>query len=269
MAESFPSDLTAISDDLEAEEKELDQVLCDLEEADWDLDTPADGWTIRDQVGHMAFSEDMATLAIVDPTAFQADLGRGIEFIDPHESAARAEARAMPTADLLDWWRASRSVTIAAVRGLGADAVIPWEGPSMKPRSFLTARLMETFAHGQDIRDAVGVPAADTARLRHVAFLGVITRLFSYRVRGLEPPTDDVRVVLASPEGGVLSWGPAESNDSVTGAVLDFCLVVSQRRHYRDTRLDVQGQQATQWMQIAQAFAGRPTMGPPPGTFPI
>jgi uncharacterized protein (TIGR03084 family) len=264
----MPAELDPICTDLAAEEEELDGVLGTLEENEWDLDTPADGWTIRDQVGHMAFSEDMATLAIVDPETFQADLGRGIEYIEPHESAARAKGRNMAVPELLDWWRRSRSGTIKAVRALEPDTRIPWEGPSMKPRTFLTARLMETFAHGQDVRDALAIPAPNTARLRHVAVLGVITRRYSYLVRGLEPPDAEPRVDLTIPGGEILSRGPADADDAVSGQVLDFCLVVTQRRHFRDTRLTVRGAGAWEWLRIAQAFAGRPTLGPPPGRFP-
>ena len=32
----------------------------------------------------------------------------------------------------------------------------PWYGPSMSARSFVTARLMETWAHGMDVADALG-----------------------------------------------------------------------------------------------------------------
>ena len=128
------TELDAICADLTVEAQELDGVLVALEEGDWDRDTPAAGWSIRDQVGHLAFSEDMATLAIVDPETFQADLGRGIDYIEPHESAARAQGRSMPARELLAWWRRSRSGTIEAVRALEPDTRIPWEGPSMKPR---------------------------------------------------------------------------------------------------------------------------------------
>jgi uncharacterized protein (TIGR03084 family) len=260
--------LEVICSDLAAEEEDLDRVLTSLGEDDWDLDTPAAGWTIRDQVGHLAFSEDMATLAIVDPESYQADLGRGIQFIEPHEQAARAQGHAMATHELLGWWRRSRAGTIDAVRALDPDTRIPWEGPSMKPRTFLTARLMETFAHGQDVRDALAIPAPNTPRLRHVALLGVITRRFSYQVRGLEPPEAEPRIVLAVPSGETLLWGPSDAIDLVAGEALDFSLVVTQRRHFRDTRLEVHGPGAEEWLAIAQAFAGWPTVGPPPGSFP-
>ncbi len=107
----------------------------------------------------------------------------------------------------------------------------------MSMRSFLTARLMETWAHGQDVVDAVGGARGATDRLRHVAQLGVITRAWTYRNRGLDVPEGDVRVVLTSPSGAEWSWGSEASDDSVSGPAEDFCLVVTQRRHVDDTRL--------------------------------
>ena len=134
----------------------------------------------------------------------------------------------------------------------------------MKPRTFLTARLMETFAHGQDVRDALGLPPDPTPRLHHVAHLGVATRGFSYANRGRAVPSAPVRVELAGPGGEAWSWGPAEAADRIAGPVLDFCLVVTQRRHVADTRLQIAGEAAAEWMRLAQAFGGPPTDGRPP-----
>jgi uncharacterized protein (TIGR03084 family) len=132
----------------------------------------------------------------------------------------------------------------------------------MSKRSFLTARLMEAWAHGQDVVDAVGAERPPTDRLRHVAQLGVITRGWSYRNRGLEPPAGDVRVELSAPSGDMWTWGDADVEDSVTGPAEDLCLVVTQRRHVDDTRLAVRGPLAREWMECAQAFAGPATNGP-------
>ncbi len=50
----------------------------------------------------------------------------------------------------------------------------------------------------------------------------------------------------------------------VRGPLVDFCLVVTQRRRVADTDLVVTGDAATGWMARAQAFAGPPTDGPAP-----
>ncbi len=137
----------------------------------------------------------------------------------------------------------------------------------MSCRSFVTARLMETWAHGQDVADGLGVVRTPTDRLRHVAHIGVAARPFSYLANGLEPPMLDVHVRLDAPSGAVWTWGPAAAVDRVSGRALDFCLVVTQRRHLDDVDLDIVGDGARQWMAIAQAFAGPPGSGRRPGQF--
>jgi uncharacterized protein (TIGR03084 family) len=129
----------------------------------------------------------------------------------------------------------------------------------MSATSFATARLMETWAHGHDVAAALGVEAAPTDRLRHIADLGVRTRGFSFRNRGLALPAIEPRVELRGPDGDTWSWGPHGSSESVVGDALDFCLVVTQRRGIEATALHVTGAGAAEWMAIAQCFAGPPT----------
>jgi uncharacterized protein (TIGR03084 family) len=139
-----------------------------------------------------------------------------------------------------------------------------WYGPPMSVRSFVTARLMETFAHGQDVADALGATRAVGDRLRHVCHLGVATYGWSFRVRGQEPPAPDgsVRVELSLPSGAPWTAGPEGAADVVRGPAVDFCLVVTQRRNVAATSLDVRGDVAEAWMRTAQCFAGGPTVGP-------
>ena len=147
---------------------------------------------------------------------------------------------------------------------LADDTRIEWYGPSMGSKSFLTARLMEAWAHGQDVADAVGALRTPTDRLRHIAQLGVITRGWTYVNRGLEPPDGDVRVELVGPSGAAWAWGPEDAENSVSGTALDFCLVTSQRRNVSDTELVVEGHAARDWLSKAQLFAGPPSEPPPP-----
>jgi uncharacterized protein (TIGR03084 family) len=258
-------DLQTICVDLHAEQEALDALLCSIDEADWDTPTPAAGWTVRDQVSHIGSTDNVATLAVDEPERFKA------EFLT-HDRVARMArqleiGRTMPGAELLAWWRNGRTIMLEAFRHLDPRARIPWFGPAMSAVSFATARLMETWAHGQDIVDALGLHRPATERLRHIAHLGVRARPFSYRVHDKEPPTEDVRVELVSPAGALWTWGEAQSENRVSGKALDFCLVVTQRRHLADTDLHLEGPQAEEWMRIAQAFAGPPGAGRKPGQF--
>ena len=260
-------DASEVVADLAAEQQALDAVLSTLGDASWDLPTPAAGWTVRDQVSHLAFSEELAALAASDRSAFEERLATFLADLDRADREPRERGRGMTPAGVLDWWRIARSRTLAALERLGPPDRVPWVVGDMGVASFATARLMETWAHGQDVVDAIGADRLPTARLRHVADLGVRTRAFSYRARGLDVPDADVQVQLTAPDGSMWSWGPLGAPASVTGPALDFCLVVTQRRHPDDVRLDAAGPVATQWLTIAQAFAGKPGEGRRSGQF--
>jgi len=254
-----------VSVDLIAEQDALDTVVGGLSPEQWQAPTPSPGWTVADQIGHLAYFDATATLAMTDPEAFQAHRR---QLIAAFGDAGAAEEmtlgsfRAMAPDELLAAWRRGRVELAAAAAEVATDARIEWYGPSMSKRSFLTARLMEAWAHGQDVVDAVGATRPATDRLRHVAQLGVITRGWSYRNRGRDVPDGDVRVELTAPSGDVWTWGDDAVGDSVTGPAEDFCLVVTQRRHVDDTRLVTSGSLARDWMECAQAFAGPATTGP-------
>lgn len=255
--------------DLAAEHADLDGLVADVSPDRWDASTPAEGWTVRDQVGHLAYFDEMASLAIGDPELFaeraRAVLEAATSGADPMAEHL-ARGRALAGAEVLDWWRRARAGFLAAAAGLPDGARVPWYGPPMSPLSFVSARLMETWAHGQDVADALGRTRVPTARLVHVAQLGVRARPFSFAVRGLEPPAGDVRVELEGPAGERWEWGDAGAPGRVRGDALEFCLVVTQRRHLDDTTLVVEGEPATAWMAVAQAFAGPPGPGRRPSS---
>ena len=253
-------DYDGVLADLEAEEAALDRVVADLGVDDWATPTPATGWDVRDSVAHLAFSEDLAWAALHEPDEFVA---RRDGLLDAGGDALVGAGRTMTGAAVRGWWLdSSAAVRVALARRSPRDRVVWMVGP-MSAMSFATARIMETWAHGQDVRDALGEPPEVSARLRHVADLGVRTRAFAYQSRGLVPPATDVRVELQAPDGEDWAWGAAD-RDVVRGPALDFCLVVTQRANPADTALEVHGPAAEAWIAIAQAFAGPPTEQRPP-----
>jgi uncharacterized protein (TIGR03084 family) len=254
-----------ICDDLEAEHEALDALVSGLEGKRWDTRTPAEGWTVRDQITHLAGTDVAARLAVADGEEWRAEVSR------PKAERERGQletARRLTPAELLTWWRESRHAMLDVLRPLDPRARIPWYGPSMSALSFATARLEETWGHGQDVADALGVRRADTDRLRHIAHLGVLTRGYSFKNQGRAVPAEDVRVELRSPRGETWAWGDEQASNRVTGSARGFCLVVTRRRHVADTDLVVEGAVARLWMEIAQAFAGPPGSGRRPGQFP-
>lgn len=258
----------SVRQDLLEEQEALDAIVGGLTDEQWGLPTPSDRWAVRDQIGHLAFFDQTAAWAITDEDRFTASLGDLASAFDPDatpdtmDDLTLGSFRAMPPAQLLEAWRANRALLADASDGLADDARVIWYGPSMGAKSFLTARLMECWAHGQHIVDAVGAVREPTDRLRHIAQLGFITRKWTYLNRGDEAPTSAVRVELTAPSGDVWRFGPDDADQSVIGSAEDFCLVVTQCRHVDATGLAVVGDDARDWMTKAQAFAGSATDGP-------
>ena len=260
------ADLDGIRSDLGEEHAALDEIVASLDDGSWDVQTPAEPWTVRDQISHLAFFDELATAAATSTDEFMAGMATAAQDVDAFMNAPLEKGRAMPPAEVVAWWRAARAEMMAAFRELDPGTRIPWYGPPMSPASFMTARLMETWAHGQDIVDALGIERATSPRLRHVAHIGVRARPFSYTTRGMDVPEEPVAVELAGPEGERFVWDEGAAQ-RVRGPALDFCLVVTQRRHVDDTSLEMDGALAREWMSIAQAYAGPPGSGRKPGQF--
>jgi uncharacterized protein (TIGR03084 family) len=259
--------MAGLAGDLAAESAVTRALVASLDEAGWRTPTPAAGWNIADQIGHLAYFDEVAVRSAVHPEEFLAELAavQATGGIDPDVIAARFRDRS--GAQMVAWFDAARAELLKTFRGIDPSTRLPWFGPALSAASSLTARLMETWAHTQDIADALGVTREPTERLRHVAHIGVGARAFSYAVNGRTQSPIPVRVELTAPDGATWTWGPADAKDRVVGPVLDFCLLVTQRRHRDDLALAIEGPAATEWMAIAQAFAGAPGPGRPAGLF--
>jgi len=255
-----------LADDLAAETADLLPLLARLGEADWDTLTPADGWSIRDQVTHLAFFDDTSLLSIRDRAAFIAGREELRSLGDRFPDVIVEQHRHLPGGYCLEWLASSRAALVRAYKEADPAVRLPWYGPDFSVAASITGRLMETWAHGQDIADCLGASRKPTGRLRHVADIGIRALPFCFSSRGLAVPQEPVYVELARPDAPAeaWTWGPADAVNRVTGDALDFCLVVTQRRNVADTRLTVAGDVATGWIAIAQAFAGRPTDPRPP-----
>lgn len=260
------ADLTGVLADLAAENESLDALVARLPAADWRTPTPAKGWTVAHQIGHLAWTDDIAALAATDAAGFAAALTSAVAEFDGYVDRAAAERAIREPVELVASWRRGRQALADALAVTPPGTKLPWFGPPMSATSMATARLMETWAHGQDIADALGVRREPSARLKHVAHIGVRALAYSYVVRGLPVPEVPIRIELVAPDGSAWTWGPTGAVDRVSGDALDFCLVVTQRRHREDTTLDITGPVAEEWMSIAQAFAGAAGPGRPAQT---
>src|ERR1035437_7028499 len=252
--------MTALADDLAAESAVTRALVAGLDEAAWHLATPAAGWDIADQITHLAYFDEVTVQSAVAPEEFMAERAdhEASGGVSPDDIAAGF--RDLTAAQLLAWFDTARAQLIDTFSGLDPATRLPWFGPAMSAASALTARLMETWAHAQDIADALGVSREPPSPAG--------PRASSSAVHGNPAPSAPVRVELIPPSGPDVTWtwGPEDAEDRVTGPAPGFCLLVTQRRHRGDVDLKIEGPAAEEWMVIAQAFAGgagpgRPAVG--------
>jgi uncharacterized protein (TIGR03084 family) len=247
--------------DLRAESDDLDAIVADLPADRWAEATPAPGWTIAHQVAHLLWTDRVALTAVTDETGFASVLAEAAKDPTGFVDAGAEELALLPPDQLLAHWRQTRTRLHDELLVVADGRKLPWFGPPMSAPSMATARLMETWAHGLDVADALGVKRPGTARLRSIAHIGVRTRDFAFALHGLTPPAESFRVELEAPDGSTWSWGPDDAGQRVTGSAEDFCMLVTQRRARSALDVTADGDDAEQWLSIAQAFAGPPGPG--------
>ncbi len=253
--------------DLTAESFELDMIVGGLPTDRWATPTPAEGWTVAHQIAHLAWTDEAARMAAEEPDEFKVELQKAVENPSGFVDQGAAQTAALPPVELLAYWRETRAELVTALRAVPAGEKVAWFGPPMSATSMATARLMETWAHGQDIVDALGIKREPTARLRNVAHIAVRTRDFSYLLNDRKPPAEPFHVELTGPGGELWTWGPEDAEQKVTGPALDFCFLATQRRHRDDLDVRAVGADAEEWLGIIQAFAGMPGKGRERGQF--
>ncbi|MDT5054362.1 MAG: hypothetical protein QOF66_2728 [Mycobacterium sp.] len=247
--------------DLRAESDDLDATVADLPAAVWAEATPAPGWTIAHQIAHLMWTDRVALTAVTDEAGFAAALAEAAKDPKGFVDAGAEELAVLPPERLLADWRQTRARLHDELLVVADGRKLPWFGPPMSAASMATARLMETWAHGLDVADTLGVKRHATARLRSIAHIGVRTRDFAFVLHRLTPPAVPFRVELGAPDGSTWTWGPDDAAQRVTGSAEDFCMLVTQRRPRAALDVHVVGDDAEKWLQIAQAFAGPPGPG--------
>ncbi|MFT4083773.1 MAG: TIGR03084 family metal-binding protein [Nocardioides sp.] len=242
--------------DLSAESLDLRAVVAELDEDGWRTPTPAVGWEVATQIAHLAWTDAAVVAAATDRAGW--DRLVELALADPAHFVDRAatELAGLPPDGLLGLWDEGRAELEAALRGLAPGERLAWFGPAMSPASMVTARIMETWAHGLDVRDALGVPVVPTDRIRHVCHLAVRTRDFAFGARRLAVPAGEFRVELTGPSGALWTWGPEDAEQRVSGSAYEFARLAAQRIHRADTSLRAGGPEAARWLDIVQAFAG-------------
>lgn len=253
--------------DLTEDAKEFEALVTGLDDADWQRPTPAPGWTVANQVAHLAFIFRLAGTAASDAELFGAMAAKAAANFEGAVNAALAEFENDPPEVLRSRWRAETDTAIKALAAVPADQVVPWLVRPLPPAVLCCAGMMEMFAHGQDIADALGVTREHTDRLWWVTFFTTMTWDFGYQARGMTPPDVQFRYELTAPSGATWEFGPADAEQRITGPAVDFCLLASRRRHRDDLALTATGADAETWLDIAQNYRGPAGEGRRPGQF--
>ena len=255
--------------DFQAECDELRTLLEELDEQDWQRVTQFKRWAINDVLAHLHLFSYAADLSLQNNDAFanlMRDLSMATRQGTTHLAFTHAWLGGVKNHELLNQWRDFYQAM--ADRFMVADPKkrVPWAGPPMSVRSSITARLMETWAHGQAIYDLLGETRNDTDRIKNIVVLGINTFAWTFTNRRMAIPERLPYVRLDAPSTTVWEWGEPDQANVIEGSATEFCQVVTQVRNVADTRLRVVGPTATAWMSSAQCFAGPPEDPPPPGT---
>jgi uncharacterized protein (TIGR03084 family) len=256
------------ADDFKAESEALYALLAPLDEADFERVTQFRGWTINDVLGHLHLWNWAANESMVDEASLLDYLGKILSpklGDTPLKERERAFLHDVKGRELLDKWRDFYLPMADRFREADPKMRLKWAGPDMSARSSITARLMETWAHGQEIYDLLGVERREQDHIRNIVVLGVNTFGWTYQVRGERPPGLMPCLQLTAPSGELWQYGDPSTTDRITGCAVDFCRVVTQVRNVADTSLEVVGPVATDWMSKAQCFAGGAASPPAPG----
>lgn len=256
--------------DFQAESQALYELTGSLTADDYDHQTGFKQWTINEILAHLHFFNRLADLTLTDEAAFRTAYGEYQSLIGQPGATMRTVTDQLlgqlHGASLRQAWFEYLNGMVPRWRDADPKQRLPWVGPTMSARSSITARLMETWAHGQAIYDLLGVERQEQDRIRSVAVIGVNTFGWTFKNRHLPVPAEPPHIRLTSPGGDVWTWHPESDSNRIEGSAVAFCQVVTQVRHVDDTTLELTGETARRWMAIAQCFAGPPQDPPAPGT---
>ena len=254
--------------DFHAESDALAALIESLDEQTFRRTTLFREWTIDDVVAHLHLFNKAADLSLNDEAGFAALWGRIVHAMKVGATLrdfAEEWLDGVCGVELFEAWRGFYPGMAERFAAADPKRRLRWAGPDMSVRSSITARQMETWAHGQAVYDLLGIARVDEDRIRNIAFLGVSTFGWTFRNRGLDVPEVMPCVRLTAPSGASWTWNEPDRGESITGSATAFCQVVTQTRNVADTDLVVEGETASGWMAIAQCFAGPPVDPPAPG----
>ncbi len=257
------------AEDFRQESLALAALIETLPETRYATQTQFKTWTIEDVLGHLHIFNHAANLSLQSSEAFE-------EFYAPIRAGVAAGKSMLETQyewldgltgrALFDAWLALSEQTAENFSQADPKARLKWAGPDMSARSFITARQMETWAHGQEIFDVLGVEREEADRIKNIVHMGVLAYGWTFVNRKLDVPEPTPHVQLTAPSGAAWEWNTPQDDNRIEGSATEFAQVVTQVRNVADTALQTKGEPAKRWLTFAQCFAGKPEDPPPPGT---
>lgn len=247
----------------------LFDLLDPLAEQDFGMPTLFKQWTLNDILAHLHFFNLLADHSLRDEPQFErisAELQAARAGNDDLVAVTDTLLDGLKGRALLAQWHAYVVAMAHAWRQADPKQRLNWFGPTMSVRSSISARLMETWSHGQAIYDLMGSERIDSDRIKSIAVMGVNTFGWTFTNRKLDVPADPPHVRLTAPSGQNWEWNAGADSNRISGRAVEFCQVVTQARNIADTRLVVVGDAAARWMSFAQCFAGPPRDPPAAGT---
>ncbi len=257
-----------ICQDLLTETAELHAFLQTLDDDDWSRPTLFMGWTPWDVIAHLHFFDEVSMKSLAGPEEFEALQKQFVEQMKAGLSGQEMAQKAYGEHDasaLLELWKTTNTAMVEQLGASEPKRRLPWFGPDMGVQMFTTARFMETWSHGQAIYDLKSVEREPTDRIKNIVAIGVRTFGWTFVNRKLDVPGPAPYVRLVAPSGEIWEFNDPSDEERVEGSAADFCMTVTQVRNVADTNLQVTGEVANRWMEIAQCFAGGPVDPPKPG----
>jgi uncharacterized protein (TIGR03084 family) len=208
------------------ETQALHGLIAGLSDSDFLQATQFKGWTINMVLRHLHVWNRAAGLSLTDHDGFAAFL---------NSIAAGVKGGALPTFEasyldglsgeaLRDAWIAEAQILAKQFAEADPSARLPWVGPEMSARSSITARLMESWAHGQAVYDLLGVERRDSDRIGNIVRLGVNTFGWTFRNRQEEMPGPMPKLALTAPSGTLWTYG--DGDGLISGSATEFCQVI-------------------------------------------
>ncbi len=247
----------------------LYKLLINADKNSFKLKTQFKSWTINDVLYHLHVWNIAALLSLKNENEFKEFMQNFMEAVKSGNSAREYEKILSDNAeglDLLNLWKETYEKISNEFAKSDPKKRVKWAGPDMSVRSSITARHMETWAHGQEIFDQLGFERIDTDRIKNIVVIGVNTFGWTYMNRNLSIPEKMPKLSLLSPSNELWEWNEDNEEDMISGSATEFSQVVTQVRNINDTSLKVSGKIANEWMSIAQCFAGPPENPPEKGT---